>query len=96
MTRIVVIVGVALLLVTSRAWAQSEANCEQIRQAIAQYGYPAARAHAVANYGAEAVATSEKKCMIVQASAKEGTGKPAAKHHAKKKKNTAPTAQAGR
>jgi hypothetical protein len=96
MTRIVVIVGVALLLVTNRSWAQSEANCDQIRQAIAQYGYAAARAHALANYGAEAVTTSEKQCMIAEASVKEVPAKPAAKHHAKKKKHIAPTAEAQR
>jgi len=59
MTRILVAVGVALLS-TSYAWAQSAANCEQIRQAVAQYGYAAARAHAMANYGAEAVRSGDK------------------------------------
>jgi hypothetical protein len=59
MTRIFVAVGVALLS-TSYAWAQSEANCEQIRQAVAQYGYAAARAHAMAHYGADAVRNGDK------------------------------------
>ena len=59
MTRIFVAVGVALLS-TSYAWAQSAANCEQIRQAVAQYGYAAARAHAMRTYGAEAVASGDK------------------------------------
>jgi hypothetical protein len=59
MTRILVAVGVALLS-TSYAWAQSEANCEQIRQAVAQYGYKAARAHAMAHYGADAVRNGDK------------------------------------
>jgi hypothetical protein len=59
MTRILVAVGIALLS-TSYAWAQSEANCDQIRQAVAQYGYKAARAHAMANYGADAVRNGDK------------------------------------
>ena len=59
MTRIFVAVGVALLS-TSYAWAQSAANCEQIRQAVAQYGYAAARAHAMRTYGPEAVASGDK------------------------------------
>ena len=59
MTRIFVAVGVALLS-TSYAWAQSEANCEQIRQAVAQYGYAAARAHAMEHYGADAVRNRDK------------------------------------
>ena len=59
MTRIFVALGVALLS-TSYAWAQSAANCDQIRQAVAQYGYAAARAHAMANYGADAVRSGDK------------------------------------
>jgi hypothetical protein len=59
MTRILVAVGVALLS-TSYAWAQSAANCDQIRQAVAQYGYAAARAHAMAHYGADAVRNGDK------------------------------------
>ena len=59
MTRILVAVGIALLS-TSYSWAQSEANCEQIRQAVAQYGYAAARAHAMAHYGADAVRNGDR------------------------------------
>jgi len=59
MTRILVAVGIALLS-TSYSWAQSEANCDQIRQAVAQYGYAAARAHALAHYGANAVRNGDK------------------------------------
>jgi hypothetical protein len=59
MKRIIVAVGLALLT-TSPSWAQSAANCEQIRQAVAQYGYAAARAHAMRNYGAEAVRSGDK------------------------------------
>ena len=35
-----------LTLLISPAYAQSEAQCDQVRQAVAQYGYRAARAHA--------------------------------------------------
>jgi hypothetical protein len=56
---ILVAVGVALLL-TNSALAQSGANCDQIRQAVAQYGYAAARAHAMANYGAQAVRNGDR------------------------------------
>jgi len=59
MTRIFVAIGV-VLLATNYSWAQSEANCDQIRQAVAQYGYPAAHAHAMTHYGAEAVRNGEK------------------------------------
>jgi hypothetical protein len=35
-----------LCLLSTPTYAQSEAQCEQVRQAVAQYGYRAARAHA--------------------------------------------------
>ena len=59
MTRILVAAGIALLT-TSASWAQSAANCDQIRQAVAQYGYAAARAHAMRTYGADAVRSGDK------------------------------------
>ena len=59
MTRILVAVGIALLL-TDYAAAQSAANCDQIRQAVAQYGYAAAKQYALANYGAEGVRFGEQ------------------------------------
>ena len=59
MRRILVVVGLALLT-TSSSWGQSAANCEQIRQAVAQYGYAAARAHAQRTYGPEAVRNGDK------------------------------------
>ena len=62
MKRTLVAVAIALLS-TSPSWAQSAANCDQIRQAVAQYGYAAARAHAMANYGAEAVRNGERNCL---------------------------------
>lgn len=59
MKRILVAVGLALLT-TSSSWGQSAANCEQIRQAVAQYGYAAARAHAIRTYGPDAVRNGDK------------------------------------
>ena len=59
MKPILVAVGIALLT-TSYSWAQSAANCDQIRQAVAQYGYAAARAHAMRTYGAEAVRNGDR------------------------------------
>ena len=35
-----------LSLLVTPAYAQTEAQCDQVRQAVAQYGYRAARAHA--------------------------------------------------
>jgi hypothetical protein len=104
MTRILVIVAVALLL-TGRASAQSEANCEEIRQAVATYGYEDARRHALLHYGAEAVEAGEKKCLadmipakpaVTKASVtKASATKASAKHpQPKKKKSAAPAVEA--
>jgi hypothetical protein len=60
MRRILVVIGLALLTSSSSSWGQSAANCEQIRQAVAQYGYAAARAHAMRTYGADAVRNGDK------------------------------------
>ena len=101
MMRILLIVAVALLL-TGRASAQSEANCDEIRQAVATYGYEDARRHALLHYGAEAVEAGEKKCLVGMipgkpAVTKASVTKPAAKHHeAKKKKATSPAVEAQR
>ena len=81
MARILVVVAVALVL-ASRAWAQSEGNCEQIRQAVAQYGYEEARRHALIHYGADAVAAGDK-CLPKEVAMKEVALKPAAKSAAK-------------
>lgn len=35
-------------------------QCQLVRQAVAQYGYAAARQHALENYGPEAVKVGEK------------------------------------
>jgi len=51
----------AVLLMPACAFAQdlgngpNEAQCQQIKSAVAQYGYAAARQHALENYGPEAV-----------------------------------------
>jgi hypothetical protein len=90
MTRILLIAAVALLL-TGRASAQSEANCDEIRQAVATYGYEDARRHAMLHYGAEAVEAGEKKCLAGMIPAKPvvtkaSATKSAVKHQQPKKK----------
>ena len=89
MARIMIIVAAVALLLTNRAWAQSEANCEEIRQAVATYGYEDARRHAMIHYGAEAVATGEKKCLGIQPPAKPVATKASVKHQQPKKKKPA-------
>jgi hypothetical protein len=101
MTRILLIAAAALLL-TNRASAQSEANCDEIRQAVATYGYEDARRHAMAHYGAEAVEAGEKKCLAGMIPAKPvvtkaSATKAAAKHQQpKKRKPTTPAVEAQR
>lgn len=80
MTRIFVAAGIALLS-TSYAWAQSQANCEQIRQAVAQYGYAAARAHAMAHYGADAVRSGDQCLGRGGRAAGRTAGRHARYHH---------------
>jgi hypothetical protein len=48
-----------VLLMADYAFAQDPAQCEQVRAAAAQYGYAAARRHAMATYGPEAVRTGD-------------------------------------
>jgi hypothetical protein len=54
----------AILLMADYAYAQVQdldpAQCEQLRQAVAQYGYAAARRHAMEHYGPEAVRAGDK------------------------------------
>jgi len=57
MIRIPIVVGVALLL-TNSALAQS--YCDQVRQAVATYGYAAAKRHAMAHYSRQAVRTADR------------------------------------
>ena len=57
MTKLLVGIGVVLLLTdfSSAQSAPNAAECDQIRQAVATYGYVAAKRHALANYGVDAV-----------------------------------------
>ena len=54
----------AILLMADHSRAQTRdldpAQCEQLKQAVAQYGYEAARRHAMINYGPEAVKAGDK------------------------------------
>ena len=63
MLRFLLLMG-ASLLISDYAYAQSmdldPAQCEQLRQAVAQYGYANARRHAMENYGPEAVKAGDK------------------------------------
>jgi hypothetical protein len=57
MFRILSTIAFALLL-TNFAMAQS--YCDQVRQAVATYGYAAAKQHAMAHYSAREVAVADK------------------------------------
>jgi hypothetical protein len=61
MLRFVLFSG-ALLVTADYALAQtpSPEQCEQIKQAVVQYGYAAAREHAVVNYGPEAARAGDR------------------------------------
>lgn len=54
----------SILLLADYSYAQVQeldpAQCEQLKQAVAQYGYAAARRHAMDNYGPEAVKAGDK------------------------------------
>jgi len=70
MSRFLLLTGVVLLipafaflLIPAFAFAESSpdpAQCEQLRQAVAQYGYAAARRHALEIWGPEAVKFGDK------------------------------------
>jgi len=69
MSKFLVLVGMSLLLI-DHAFAQggpepSAMQCHLVRLAVAQYGYAAARQHALETYGPEAVATGDK-CFAKQ------------------------------
>jgi hypothetical protein len=53
----VIVVGGAVLLGGS---ASADDRCDMVKQAVATYGYAAARQHALENYGQEAVAFGDK------------------------------------
>jgi hypothetical protein len=57
MIRILMSTGVVLLLTNS---ALAQAYCAQVRLAVATYGYEAAKQHALAHYGKDAVEAGEK------------------------------------
>jgi hypothetical protein len=57
MTRILVAFVVALLL-TNSSMAQS--YCDQVRQAVATYGYAAAKRHAMATYSKREVEVADR------------------------------------
>src|SRR5262249_46373199 len=59
MIRIVAVLGF-FLVTTNSSSAQTDAQCAQIRQAVATYGYTAARRHALAHYGPQAVAYGDR------------------------------------
>jgi hypothetical protein len=64
MPRYALITGLVLLM-TGSSFAQygqqpDPMQCQQIRQAAAQYGFAAARQHALATYGPEAVRMGDK------------------------------------
>jgi hypothetical protein len=55
---LVVATGLTLLWANG-ALAQSEGQCQQVRAAVAQYGYKAAKAHAQATMSPEAVRAAD-------------------------------------
>ncbi len=57
MTRTLVAVAVALFMTES---ASAQSYCDQVRQAVAVYGFAAARQHAMAQYGPEAVRAGDR------------------------------------
>jgi hypothetical protein len=61
MLRFLLLTG-ALLLVADYSFAQAPdpARCQQVREAVARYGYAAARRHALATYGPEAVKVGDQ------------------------------------
>ena len=57
MTRILAACGIVLLLTNS---SSAQYYCDQVMQAIAIYGYDAARQHAMTHYGKEAVEAGDR------------------------------------
>ena len=64
------IIASATALLTSPSLAQSHqsqasvAVCEQVRQAIAEYGYAAVKQYALAHFGAAAVVKYGSRCLM--------------------------------
>ncbi len=60
MTKIILVAIIGLMpLAVETASAQSQGQCEQVRAAVAQYGYKAAKAHAEATMSPEAVRAAD-------------------------------------
>ena len=59
MIRFVIAVGVGLVVLLGDS-ALADDRCDQVKLAVAIYGYAAARKHALENYGKEAVAFGDK------------------------------------
>jgi hypothetical protein len=59
MIRFVIAVGVGVVALLGDS-ALADDRCDQVKQAVATYGYSAARKHALENYGKEAVAFGDK------------------------------------
>jgi hypothetical protein len=70
-----------VLLIADYCFAQSPdptpTQCLLIRQAVAQYGFAAARQHALETYGPEAVKTGDK-CFSKQTERGSGSDEPTA------------------
>ena len=83
MIRLLTAAGVALLVTNC---AQAQSYCDQVKQAVAPYGYEAARRHALEHYGKEAVDAGDK-CLsarsprqlqaVEQSIAQQATERPA-------------------
>ena len=77
MTKFLVAIGAVFLLVQPMSArsaptpqvGSSAADCEQVRQAVAQYGYAAARRFAVTHYGKQA-ANYGDQCLTKKQKAK--------------------------
>ena len=74
MRMIVAAAGMTLLL-TGAALAQTQDQCGQVRAAVAQYGYKAARAHAVATLSPNEVRVGDA-CLKHKSVARKRKGHP--------------------
>ena len=63
MIRILAAIGITLLVATP---ALAQSYCAQVRQAVATYGYAAARRYALAHYGIKAVRFGDRCLRGVQ------------------------------
>jgi hypothetical protein len=58
MIRTILCAGAVTVVLTSSSWAQS--YCDQVRQAVATYGYAAAKRHALAHYSKHEVEVADR------------------------------------